>query len=195
MAPAADTSGKAGRPLGRAVRGLTVLVALGLSACASVPAGLTPVTNFDAERYLGRWYEIARYDHRFERGLSEVTADYQTRDDGKITVINRGYQAERDRWREARGRAKFIGERDVAHLGVSFFGPFFSSYVVFELDPDYRYALVAGARRCCLWILAREPTLSPETLAHLRQRILAEGFDPDALIWVEQGRVPAPAAP
>lgn len=177
------------------MKALTVLAALGLGACASVPPGLTPVTNFEAERYLGRWYEIARYDHRFERGLSEVTAEYAARDDGRISVVNRGYNAERDRWREARGRARFASERDIGHLGVSFFGPFYSSYVIFELDPDYRYALVAGSRRCCLWILAREPQLPDDTLHHLKQRLRAEGFDPNALIRVAHGQAGLPPLP
>jgi apolipoprotein D and lipocalin family protein len=176
-------------------RVMMAMLALGLSACASVPAGLTPVADFEVERYLGRWYEIARLDHRFERGLSEVTAEYRLRDDGRISVVNRGWQAERQRWRQAAGRARFIGARDVAHLGVSFFGPFYSSYVVFELDADYRHALVAGSRRCCLWILAREPLLPEATRRQLEERLREAGFDPATLIWVEHGRVEAPPRP
>src|SRR5690554_7009160 len=110
---------------------LTAL-ALTLSACTGLPSGIEPVTGFDQDRYLGTWYEIARLDHSFERGLSRVTAEYTLNDDGSIRVINRGYNTEKGAWKEAEGRAKFVGDSEVGHLKVSFFGPFYASYVVFE---------------------------------------------------------------
>ncbi|WP_082888473.1 lipocalin family protein [Marinobacter sp. LQ44] len=118
---------------------LTTLLLL-LTGCTGLPKGIEPVTGFDQDRYLGTWYEIARLDHSFERSLSQVTADYTLNDDGSIKVINRGYNAEKGEWKEAQGRAKFVGDSEVGHLKVSFFGPFYASYVVFELDDDYSTA-------------------------------------------------------
>ncbi len=92
-----------------------------LAACTKLPSGVTPVHDFDKDKYLGKWYEIARLDHRFEAGLSQVTADYSLRDDGGIRVINRGYSAADGEWREAEGRAYFIDDESTAHLKVSFF--------------------------------------------------------------------------
>jgi len=114
-----------------------------------------------AERYLGRWYEIARLDHSFERGMSRVTAEYRKRDDGGIEVINRGYLADSKAWKEARGKAYFVDGSDKGYLKVSFFGPFYGSYVVFELDAkDYRYAWSAAPTvpTCGCWRAARRWT-------------------------------------
>ncbi|WP_445468635.1 lipocalin family protein [Marinobacter shengliensis] len=118
---------------------LTTLLLL-LSGCTGLPKGIEPITGFDQDRYLGTWYEIARLDHSFERGLSQVTAEYTLNNDGSIKVINRGYNAEKGEWKEAQGRAKFVGDSNVGHLKVSFFGPFYGSYVVFGLDEDYSTA-------------------------------------------------------
>lgn len=103
---------------------LLLLSLFALAACQSIPQGVTPVSGFDEQRYLGKWYEIARLDHSFERGLSQVTAEYAVRDDGGIAVINRGYSAEKSAWKEAIGRAYFVDDKETAHLKVSFFGPF-----------------------------------------------------------------------
>jgi apolipoprotein D and lipocalin family protein len=167
---------------------LLLLLALALlGACTSVPEGVQPVTGFDAERYLGRWYEIARLDHRFERGLSRVTAEYTRRDDGSIAVVNRGWSDAEQRWKQAEGTARFVGSPDVGHLKVSFFGPFYGSYVVFELDrQDYRYALVSGPDKSYLWLLARSPTLDAATRDRLVARAAAAGFDTSQLIFVDQ---------
>ena len=130
-----------------------------LAGCIGVPEGIEPVTDFDVQRYLGTWYEIARLDHRFERGLDAVTATYESRDDGGLDVINRGYDTDSGDWRDARGRAYFVDDSDTAHLKVSFFGPFYASYVVFDLDKGYDYALVTGKDRSYFWLLARSPPL------------------------------------
>ena len=156
-----------------------------LAACTSVPDGVEPVRGFDLERYLGRWHEIARLDHSFERGLSRVTADYSRRDDGGVRVLNRGYDAAKGAWKEAEGRAYPIGDIDVASLKVSFFGPFYGGYHVIALDPDYRWALVAGPSRDYLWILAREPQLDPAIYARLVAQAAADGFPVDGLISVD----------
>ena len=107
---------------------------LSLAACTSVPEGIDPITGFETERYLGTWYEIARLDHSFERGLSNVTATYNRRDDGGIEVINRGFKDKSGEWDDATGKAYFAGNEDVGHLKVSFFGPFYGSYIIFELQ-------------------------------------------------------------
>lgn len=158
-----------------------------LSGCTGVPEGLKPVEGFELERYLGRWYEIARLDHRFERGLTQVTAEYRRLDDGKVEVVNRGYDPAKGAWREVKGVASVLGSPQVGSLKVSFFGPFYGGYHVLVLDPDYRFALVAGPDRDYLWILAREPELD----AAVKQRLVAAaadwGFATEELIWVEQG--------
>jgi apolipoprotein D and lipocalin family protein len=179
------------RPLPRFLPLLLPLLATLLAACTSAPDGVAPVRGFDAERYLGTWYEIARLDHSFERGLSRVTAEYRRRDDGGIGVVNRGWSADERRWKQAEGRAAFVGAPDVGHLKVSFFGPFYGAYVVFELDREhYRYALVSGPDRSYLWLLARSPTLDAATRARLVARAAALGFDTSKLIFVDQTPLP-----
>ena len=163
---------------------LTV-AALLLAGCNGVPKGIEPVTGFDQERYLGTWYEIARLDHSFEEGLDRVTAEYLPNDDGSINVINRGYSQAKGEWEEAEGRAVFVGDSDVAHLKVSFFGPFYSSYVVFELDEDYSKAYITGYNRDYLWFLSRTPQVSAAELETFKTRAAAEGFELGELIVVE----------
>ena len=168
-----------------------ILCAALLAGCVAVPDGIQPVSGFQAERYLGRWYEIARLDHGFERGMSRVTAEYRRRDDGGIDVVNRGYLADTQTWKQADGKAYFVQSPDIGYLKVSFFGPFYGSYVVFELDrQDYRYALVAGPDRSYLWLLARSPTLDAATRERLVARAKAAGFDTQKLIFVDQSPVP-----
>jgi apolipoprotein D and lipocalin family protein len=149
-----------------------------------------PVRDFDADRYLGTWYEIARLDHRFERDLAEVTATYSKREDGGIAVRNRGYDVEAESWDSVEGRAYFTGEPDVGSLKVSFFGPFYGGYHVMALDeqaPDYGYALVSGPSTKYLWMLAREPELPEATIEMLVARAQDAGFPTDELIFVEHG--------
>ena len=112
-----------------------------LAGCLDMPETVKPVSGYDAERYLGKWYEIARLDHSFERGLTQVSAEYSWRDDGAVRVLNRGFDAEEGEWKEAEGVSRFVGEPSDAHLKVSFFGPFYCSYVVFELEKEnYSYS-------------------------------------------------------
>jgi len=148
-----------------------------------------PVQALDLERYLGRWYEIARLDHSFERGLSNVTAEYSKRTDGGIDVVNRGYSAQQGRWRQAAGCAYFAGEPGLGHLKVSFFGPFFGSYLVLDLDREhYRWALVGGPGTSYLWILARSPYLEVPVLERLLARAAELGYDTKGLIRVQHDR-------
>lgn len=171
---------------------LMASVLLLLGGCVGVPEGLSPVPSFEAERYLGRWYEVARLDHSFERGLSHVTAQYSLRADGGLRVLNRGYSPAKQAWKQAEGRAYFVQGRDRGHLKVSFFGPFYGAYVVVDLDPAYQVALVAGPSRSYLWLLSRTPTLPRERVQEALAKAKTLGFATENLIWVDQtSRVPS----
>jgi len=162
-----------------------LLLALFTGGCVGIPAQVQPVQNFDLQRYLGRWYEIARLDHSFERGLTKVSAEYRLRDDGGVQVINRGYRARENRWKEAVGKAYFVREPGLGYLKVSFFGPFYGSYIIIDLDREnYQYALVCGPDTSYLWILSRTPTL-PDTIRQaLLKKASALGFDTSTIIHV-----------
>ena len=158
-----------------------------LSSCTGIPKGITPVKDFDADRYLGTWYEIARLDHSFERGLDHVSATYSERDDGGIKVVNRGRNLSTGEVRDAVGKAYFVQGRDVGHLKVSFFGPFYGSYVVFELEEkSYDYAYVTSYNRKYLWLLARKPKVSDDVRGAFLKRTKELGFETDSLIFVNQ---------
>lgn len=159
---------------------------LSLSCSVSPPSGIRPVEQFDVNRYLGTWYEIARLDHRFETGLDHVTAQYSLRDDGGITVVNKGYSPARQRWRQSTGKAYFLASPQRASLKVSFFGPFYGGYHVIALDERYGYALICGPNRDYLWILARDKTLAQPTRDQLVATATRLGFRVDRLIWVDQ---------
>ena len=161
------------------------ITALLLAGCTSAPKNIDPVTQFQLERYLGTWYEIVRQDHAFEEGLSEVTATYSMREDGGVAVLNRGYSAEDKAWREAEGRAYFVNSSNVGHLKVSFFGPFYGAYVIFELDQkDYQYAMISGPSRDYFWLLSRTPTMPEVVKRRLLAKAEALGFPMDKLVTV-----------
>ncbi|HEY0063601.1 MAG TPA: lipocalin family protein, partial [Telluria sp.] len=109
---------------------LWIMAALLLAGCVSKPENIEPVGNFNTQKYLGKWYEIARLDHSFERGLDHVTAEYSLRDDGGLKVLNRGYNKEKSEWKDAEGKAYFVEKPDLGYLKVSFFGPFYGAYIV-----------------------------------------------------------------
>jgi apolipoprotein D and lipocalin family protein len=163
-----------------------LLLGLLLIGCYRTPQNVEPVESFDLNRYLGKWYEIARLDHSFERGLEQITAEYSLREDGGVRVLNRGFSAEDNEWREAEGKAYFVGAADRAHLKVSFFGPFYGSYIVFGLDREnYQYAFVSGPSLSYLWLLSRKPRVSEEVMAEFLQQAGALGFATDELIFVD----------
>lgn len=143
------------------------------------------MTHLEAERYLGKWYEIARLDHSFERGLEHISAEYNAREDGGIRVLNRGFDTHKQKWHEVEGQAKFVGARNVGQFKVSFFGPFYGGYNIIELDPNYQYAMVTSYNRNYLWILARSPNLAPEVRERLVNRARALGFATEQLIEVK----------
>jgi apolipoprotein D and lipocalin family protein len=157
-----------------------------LGGCVSMPENITPVDHFNIERYLGKWYEIARLDHSFERGLTSVSAEYSLRSDGGLRVINRGYSQKENKWKVIEGKGYFVDRQDVGFLKVSFFGPFYGSYVVFNLDRDYSYALVCGPDKSYLWLLARSPRINDDLKKGLIDKAAARGFDTEKLIYVRQ---------
>ncbi len=157
-----------------------------LGGCLGYPDTVKPVNNFELERYLGKWYEIARFDHSFERGLESVTAEYSLRDDGGVVVKNRGYSVEEKEWSESVGKAYFVQDKSTGYLKVSFFGPFYAPYVIFELDEkDYQYAFITSSSHSYIWFLSRTPTVSEELKNKFKENIKSNGFNPDNLIWVD----------
>lgn len=166
---------------------LPVALALVLGGCLGVPEGARPVESFALDRYLGKWYEIARMDHSFERGLSNVTAEYSLRDGGGVKVINRGFKTDDNKWKEAEGKAYFVEDPSIGKLKVSFFGPFYGAYNVIALDEEaYQWSLVVGPDTKYLWILSRTPELDRETIDQLLSKAESLGFDTQKLIWVNQ---------
>lgn len=178
---------------------LLVPAALGLGAMLSVmllsacttrpPANVTPVSPFDLDLYAGRWYEIARTDQHFEKGLVRTQAYYSRNPDGTVEVVNRGFDPKKNQWEEAVGKARFIGKPTEAALKVSFFGPFYGGYNVVALDPAYQWALVIGSSVDSMWILSRKPYLSDEVRGKLLAKARALGVDEDKIVWVQQDGV------
>ena len=161
-----------------------------MAGCAntSPPPGVKAVSPFDLQRYQGRWYELARLDHSFERGMTDVSATYTPQADGSVRVVNRGFAAASGQWREAVGKALFTGAPTAGSLKVSFFGPFYGGYHVAALDPDYRWALVLGPDTSYCWILARDKQLDAAQRDAIVARAQALGVDTHALIWVTHKR-------
>jgi len=171
---------------GAEMRKILIVLVLFLTGCVGIPENVRPVDNFRLEKYLGKWYEIARLDHSFERDLNRVTADYSLRDDGGVRVLNRGYSEKEKTWKEAEGKAYFVERPDQGYLKVTFFGPFYGSYIVFELDHEnYQYSLVSGPNKTYLWILARAPQIREDLRNVLIQKAATLGFDTSKLIFVE----------
>ncbi len=171
-----------------AVLAATATVLLTSCGGSSIPEGATAVKPFDVNKYVGKWYEIARFDFKQERGLNNTTAEYSLRDDGKIRVVNRGYNYEEKKWEEATAKAKFVGATDEAMLKVSFFGPFYSGYNVVAIDPEYRYALVAGESLKYLWFLSRETTMPESVKKEFIEKAKAIGYNTEELLWVEHNQ-------
>ncbi len=168
-----------------------ILACLNLGGCLGMPENVLPVNNFEIERYLGKWYEIARLDHSFERGLENVTANYSLRTDGGINVKNRGFLPAKNEWSEADGKAYFVNNSNEGFLKVSFFGPFYGSYVVFELDKEnYQYAFVSGPDLSYLWLLSRTPEISEEVFNDFIEKSESLGFDTRKLVIVNQKKKP-----
>jgi len=172
------------------IRWLAVtLIVLIISGCTDIPDNITPVSQFDINRYLGKWYEIARLDHSFERGMDDIMAEYSLMQDGGVRVLNSGYLVEDNKWKSAEGKAYFVSEPDKGHLKVSFFGPFYGSYVIFDLDKqDYQYAFITSYDKSYLWLLSRDPDISPDIMNRFVELADELGFATDQLIYVSHGR-------
>lgn len=168
------------------------LIALGsmvlMSSCRTAPEGVSAVKPFDPKKYTGKWYEIARFDYRFEKNLNNVTANYSLNEDGSIKVVNRGYDYKKNEWKDATGKAKLAGDADEAKLKVSFFGPFYSGYNVIAIDPQYRYALVAGESLDYLWLLSREKTMPEKIKQEYLRKAEEIGYQTSELVWVKHER-------
>ena len=164
---------------------LLLIVMSGFYSCSTIPKGVVAVKPFHKEKYLGKWYEIARLDFKFEKNLKNTTAEYSLNDDGSIKVDNRGFNFLKGKNEQAVGKAKFIGDENIAMLKVSFFGPFYAGYNVIALDEDYKYALVSGDHIKYLWILSRETTI-PDEIRNTYLKIADNlGYKTSDLVWVK----------
>lgn len=167
------------------VRFLSLGAIIFLNSCAAIPKNAKAVKDFDVQKYLGTWYEVARFDFYFEKNLNNTSAQYSLDKKGNVIVLNSGYNFVKNEWRKADGLAKFRGNKDVAELKVSFFGPFYSGYNVVVLDKSYQYALIAGKNLDYLWVLSRTKTI-PENIKTEYLKIAEEiGYDTSKLIWVK----------
>ncbi|MEC3879187.1 lipocalin family protein [Parapedobacter sp. 10938] len=170
-----------------AVGGLAI-GATALALCGygqSKPKGVSVVTDFDLKRYLGDWYELARFDFRFEKNLKNTRAHYALNDDGTVSVTNAGYDYVKKRPKVANGKAKLVGEPHEGKLKVSFFGPFYSPYNVVAIKGDYEYALVMGKNTDYLWILGRKTTIPEGVKQEFLEIARKAGYDLNRLVWVK----------
>jgi apolipoprotein D and lipocalin family protein len=168
---------------------LTGIFTMGLFSCATIPKGAEAVQAFDKEKYLGKWYEIARMDFKFEKNLNNTTAVYSINDNGTIKVVNRGFNTKKEEWTQAMGKAKFVGDENVGMLKVSFFGPFYSGYNVIAVDQNYKYALVAGKSLKYLWILSRDTDIPKEIKDKYLEMAEDIGYDTSTLLWVSHDKI------
>jgi len=174
-------------PLKEHYRSPCFLLLLLLVSCTGIPEGVEAVKNFEAKRYMGKWYEIARLDNRFEKGLDNISAEYSESVKGGINVFNKGYDFKRKEWKSVSGIAYFIGSPNVGRLEVSFFRPFYSSYNIIDIDSKkYSYAIVCSYNKSYLWILSRTKKMDKKLLSRLVAKADKYGFETDKLIYVKQ---------
>ncbi|MDP4208041.1 MAG: lipocalin family protein [Bacteroidota bacterium] len=167
---------------------LTGVIMKGLYACTTIPNGAVAVKPFDKDKYLGKWYEIARIDFKYEKDLNNTTAEYSLNDNGTIRVYNQGYNTKKQEWNQAIGKAKFVGEKNIAMLKVSFFGPFYSGYNVIAIDDEYIYALIAGKNLKYLWILSRDTSIPVEIKDKYLKIAQEIGYNTTDLLWVKHDK-------
>lgn len=172
------------------IKGFAIMavVATIFTSCVGIPDGVTAVQNFNKDKYLGKWYEIARFDFRFERNLDNTTAQYSINPDGSIKVLNQGYNYVKKEWDSAEGKAKFVGSESEARLKVSFFGPFYGGYNVVDIDENYKNALIYGNSTEYMWILSRNKTIDEATKKRFIEKAKKDGFDVSKLIWVNHNK-------
>ncbi len=145
---------------------------------------LIVVDNFEVEKYIGKWHEIARFDSRFEKDLNQTTAEYSFGENGKIIVVNKGYNFKKNKWESVQGKAKFAQSKNLGDLKVSFFGPFYAPYKILQLDTNYQYALVTSGKDY-LWILSREKSIPDSIKNQYLNHAKSLGYPIQNLIWVE----------
>ena len=168
------------------ITGIISSVATLLTGCLTT-SDIAAVKNFEPDRYMGTWYEIARLPQYFERGLDEVKAQYTLNDDGTIEVVNSGRKGSEPKSITGKAKLKYPDAKPLAgELRVSFFWPFYSDYRVIELAPDYSYAVVTGGSMDYLWVLARKPTMEKKQLDDILGRAKANGFETDKLEYPKQ---------
>lgn len=167
---------------------ICLFTAVMFSACLSPDKDIEVVSNFSKEKYLGKWYEIARMDFKYEKDLNNTTAEYSAMDGNKIKVVNRGYNYKTGKWKEAVGKARFKTKEDKGELLVSFFGPFYGAYNIVALDPDYQYSLVMGGSETTLWILSRTKTIPAQVKEQYLAKAKELGFDVSKFIWVKHNK-------
>ena len=172
------------------IKGFAIMavVATIFTSCVGIPDGVTAIKNFNKDKYLGKWYEIARFDFRFERNLDNTTAQYSINPDGSIKVLNQGYNYVKKEWDSAEGKAKFIGSESEARLKVSFFGPFYAGYNVVAIDENYQNALIYGNSTEYMWILSRNKTIDEATKKRFIEKAKKDGFDVSKLILVNHNK-------
>ncbi len=167
---------------------LIVIILTGFNSCATLPKGAVPIDTFDKERYLGTWYEIARLDFKYEENLNNTTAEYSLNKNGTLKVDNKGYHTKEEQWKQSIGKAKFVSDENIGMLKVSFFGPFYGGYNVIAIDPDYKYALIAGSSLKYLWLLSRDTSMPDEIKNNYLKMAKDIGYNTAALIWVEHNK-------
>ena len=175
----------------KAITGALIAIAgtsLLLHSCRTIPKGVSAVHHFEKEKYLGKWFEVARLDYSFEKNLNNVTAEYSLNKNGTIKVVNRGYNFKKDKDQKSVGKAKFVDADTVGKLKVSFFGPFYAGYNVIAIDEAYKYALIAGKNHKYLWLLSREKTMPANIKNEYLSIAKKVGYDINKLVWVVHNR-------
>lgn len=150
----------------------------------TIPSKAQPVKDFDIKKFLGKWYEAARIDTRFEKNLIKTSAQYTMNEKGNISVLNKGWHIKKNTWKIAHGKGKFVGAKHIGMLKVSFFGPFYSGYNILAIDKEYKYALIAGKNLNYLWILTREKKIPMEVKKEYLSIAKSVGYDTSRLFWV-----------
>lgn len=171
---------------GVAAIGISAGILIAALKKVKVPKGIVVVQPFFLEKYIGTWYEIARFDFRFERDMKNVTAHYSLNEEGAVIVRNKGYNYVKNEWKEAEGIAKFIGNSDKAALKVSFMAPFYGGYNVVAIEDDYNYALVFGESKKYIWMLSREKTMPFTVKEKFLNIARSAGYDLNKLVWTQQ---------
>lgn len=162
----------------------SIAILCATASCKTIPKGMTPVKDLDVNKYLGKWYEIARLDFKFEKNMTNTTAHYSLNDNGSIKVVNEGYDTVKNENKKSEGVAKLVGEEKEGKLKVSFFGPFYSPYNIIAIEDNYKYALIMGKNTDYLWILSREKSVPKKVKDQFLQKAIEAGYDVEKLVWV-----------